>query len=288
MNIFFSFAFNFILFLTFFFFFFVLTFLIHRIGYLIYDIFFAVSFPVSPLKYIYIYPFHTRFTFTLSVSFQSLFNRFKHLSIPYFSPYSHSSLWFLGSLSLSIEISSTISFHLARSLGVLLFLRSIVIDLSREDQVVAEQNPGAYREVEDSRTTWQARSRAIGSMTSLDRRSRSSKASRYLSGHFVTIIISVVSSRSFLFSPGAVPRVPSRAKRTSKKKVAEDSLSENLSAMKHRRSSSFEEWIPIFNISGSFLANFILYIYIYYKNVCTIYIYIVYRLYYIISSKTFS
>lgn len=109
-------------------------------------------------------------------------------------------------------------------------------------------------------------------MTSLDRRSRSSRASRYLSCHIVTII-SVVSSRSFLFLPGAVPRVPSRAKGTSKKKMAEDFLSENLSAVKHRRSSSFEEWIPIFNTSGSFLANFILYIYIYYKNICTIYIY---------------
>lgn len=77
MNIFFSFAFNFILFLTFFFFFFVLTFLIHRIGYLIYDIFFAVSFPVSPLKYIYIYihsthvsllPFLFRFNHCLMAS----------------------------------------------------------------------------------------------------------------------------------------------------------------------------------------------------------------------------
>lgn len=46
-----------------------------------------------------------------------------------------------------------------------------------------------------------------------------------------------------------------------------------MSPVKHRRSSSFEEWIPIFNTSGSFLVNFILYIYIYYKNICTIYIY---------------
>lgn len=70
---FFSFSFNFILCLIFFF---VLTFLIHRIGYLIYDILFAVSFPVSPSKkniYTYINPFHTRFTFTLSVSFRSSF-----------------------------------------------------------------------------------------------------------------------------------------------------------------------------------------------------------------------
>lgn len=119
-------------------------------------------------------------------------------------------------------------------------------------------------------------------MTSLDRRSRSSKASRYLSGHVVTII-SVVSSRSFLFSPGAVPRVPSRAKGTSKKKMAEDSLSENLSAVKHRRSSSFEEWIPIFNTSGSFFSElYIIYIYIHYKNVCTIYIYIYTYIVYII------
>ncbi|KAF3420922.1 hypothetical protein E2986_13065 [Frieseomelitta varia] len=38
-------------------------------------------------------------------------------------------------------------------------------DLPGEDQVVAEQNPGAYREVEDSRATRQARSRTVGSMT---------------------------------------------------------------------------------------------------------------------------
>lgn len=54
-----------------------------------------------------------------------------------------------------------------------------------------------------------------------------------------------------------------------------------MSPVKHRRSSSFEEWIPIFNTSGSFLVNFILYIYIIKIYVQYIYIRISSILYYI-------
>lgn len=96
-----------------------------------------------------------------------------------------SSTWFLGSLSLSLYIHIYLCLfsifgywfdvHTIKSVSrVDLFARSLArrvfvvlgwTVLPWEDQVVAEQNSGAYRKVEDSCATRHARPRTVGTMT---------------------------------------------------------------------------------------------------------------------------
>lgn len=124
--------------LIFFFFFFVLTFLIHRIGYLIYDILFAVSFPVSPLKkYIYIYIYksipHTfhlyPFCFVSIIVYASNIFRFLISLL-----ISHSSLWF-SRISVSLDRNFVHDLVPSRSIA-----RRVVVPSFHRDRFVVRRS----------------------------------------------------------------------------------------------------------------------------------------------------